>query len=322
MIKKTLILLLLSSCINSHQIKNLDELPKFYTSPKQNNQSILYGVGEGYNLNSATKSALINASSKLMTNISANIKLLSKSYNDNISEQYRQQINEKLEKITFNNYQISNSANFNNKIYVEIAIDRNNFIKQNVQKIKNLNQRFKNLSQNIEQKNIIDQYRNLKKINSKLYEAKILNIILDSVKYKNINYQENYQKYNQYQSQFDDLIEKMIFHIDKKSDKKIANIIKKGLSDQKIKISNKRSNLKNLIIIKINQEEVSDKIYGSFIVKLRVNIELINQGKILATNLIESSGSSVISKKEARNSAILEIYNKIQEDSIENILSL
>ena len=322
--KKLLILLFLSSCLsfNQNKIQTLQSLPGFYISPKQNDSVNLYGLGAGYNLHSATKSALSNASSKLMTNISANTKMLAKSYNDNVSEQYREQINEKLEKITFNNYQISNSANFNNQIYVEIAIDRQNFIKQNSQKLNNLNQRFKNLSKNLEQKNIIDQYRNLTKIQRKINEARILNIILDSIKYRGINYQKNYQNYNSYQNSFNNLIEKMLFKIDLKSDKDITRIIRKGFSDQKIKITTRNSKSKNLILLKIEKEQISDKVYGSFIVKLRVNFSLINQGKILASNIIESSGSSVISRKEAKNSAILEIYKKIEEESIERVVGL
>lgn len=322
--KKLLILLFLSSCIaiNSGQMQKLDSLPEFYLSAKQNNLSFLYGVGAGYNLNSATKSALSNASSKLMTNISANNKLLAKSYNENVSEQYRSQINEKLEKITFNNYQISNSANFKDKIYVEVEIDRNNFIKQNAIKLNNLNKRFKNLSNNLEQKNIIDQYRNLSKIQNKLNEAKILNIILDSIKYKEINYQENYKHYNSYQNDFDNLLEKMLFKIDPKSNRSLAKIIKKAFSDQKIKTTNKNIKSKNLVTIKIEMEEISNKIYGSFIVKLRVNFALINQDKILASNFIEASGSSVISKMEAKNSAIIAIHQKIKEESIENVLGI
>lgn len=322
--RNLLILLFLSSCLglNINKTEKLKYLPKFYISPKQNNQSMLYGVGEGYNLHSATKSALSNASSKLMTNISANSEMLIQSSNDNFTDQYRERINEKLEKITFNNYQISDSANFKDKIYVEIAIDRNSFVKQNAIKLNNLNKRFNNLFNNLEQKNIIDQYRNLNKIQNKLYEAKILNVILDSIKHKTIDYQQNYQNYNNYQNYYDNVIEKMLFKIDPKSDKSIARIIKKGLSDQKIKIINKDSKSNNLILLKIEKEEFSDKIYGSFIVKLRVNFSLVSQNKTLASNFIEASGSSVISTKEAKNSAILAIHQKIADESIEYILGL
>jgi len=257
-----------------------------------------------------------------MTNISANSEMLIQSSNDNFTDQYRERINEKLEKITFNNYQISDSANFKDKIYVEIAIDRNSFVKQNAIKLNNLNKRFNNLFNNLEQKNIIDQYRNLNKIQNKLYEAKILNVILDSIKHKTIDYQQNYQNYNNYQNYYDNVIEKMLFKIDPKSDKSIARIIKKGLSDQKIKITNKDSKSNNLILLKIEKEEFSDKIYGSFIVKLRVNFSLVSQNKTLASNFIEASGSSVISTKEAKNSAILAIHQKIADESIEYILGL
>ncbi len=114
----------------------------------------------------------------------------------------------------------------------------------------------------------------------------------------------------------------MLFKIDLKSDKDITRIIRKGFSDQKIKITTRNSKSKNLILLKIEKEQISDKVYGSFIVKLRVNFSLINQGKILASNIIESSGSSVISRKEAKNSAILEIYKKIEEESIERVVGL
>jgi hypothetical protein len=321
------LILFISSCSHTNYLNNnlnskkSDSIPDFYINPKQNDSQNLYAVGSGYNLDRAIKVALNNLASKLMTNISSQSKSISKSHNDHFSSQYSQKITENVEKITFNNYKISNSANFNKEFYAEIKIDRENFLAQNITKLNNLNRRFHNLSKNLNKKHIIDQYRNLNKIQDNLYKAQSLNYVLGGIGYDRKKINKNFDNYQIYQNDFDNLTSKINIKIDQKSNSKISTIIKKYISDQKIKIT--KNNSKNNIILRIDKKLLmKDKIYDSFFVKLSINISLISKNKILSNNLLELSGNSVISGKEAENAAINKLHDLIKNDDIQKIIGL
>jgi hypothetical protein len=72
----------------------------------------------------------------------------------------------------------------------------------------------------------------------------------------------------------------------------------------------KNLNNPNLVIIQINSQIVENKIYGSYIAKLKIDFSLLsNQNKIIKNTSFENTGSSVISQKEALSAAISGISN-------------
>ena len=75
---------------------SIKDLPSWYVSPKQNNASSLYGVGEGFSLEEATKTALADAAARLIVTISSESTLLREENQNSSNEESRQQINQNI----------------------------------------------------------------------------------------------------------------------------------------------------------------------------------------------------------------------------------
>ncbi|MFT7088042.1 MAG: hypothetical protein ACJAZX_001497, partial [Rickettsiales bacterium] len=301
----TAILFLTCSCSSSNQPQRLSSLPTWYASPTNSDAQNLYGVGEGYNLSEASSSALNNLAGKLMTSISSESSVLLESNRYSVNEQSRQNINEEVGKITFNNYQVSKSAAFGGKIYTEISVNKNGFINDYKQKLNDLDQKMANVFKSAQSKTILEKINDLNLVSNLSLEATRISQILANL--TNSSFKKNIDLYNSYQNSYLVLASKIEFFIENNGApqslvQKVVNI----LNQKQFKVV-KRKNLNNsnFVIIKINSNITEQKIYGSYIAKLRADFNLIsNQNKIIKSTSFENTGSSVISKKAAIDSAI------------------
>ncbi len=324
--KKYLILFLIifvSACSSSGNIESVSALPKWYISPAQNNAQNLYGVGEGYSLDEATKASLKNLASKLMVSISSESTMLLEENKFYTNEQSRQQINETVEKMDFVNYQVSKSVQMGPKIYVETIIDRNAFINDQTQKLSELNKNMQDNYNNLGDKNIIEKYNQLVGINDMAIQAKSINYILSGLG-SNSDKEKNLQQYNFYQKAYDGILQKIEFFIElNNSPKTIANVLGRAINNEKIKIVNFKTSNSNLVIIDVKTDLVENNIYGANIAKLKINFSLLsNLGKVLKSNSVEVTGNSVVSKNEAVNAAISQLSEKINHQGILKILGI
>jgi hypothetical protein len=304
----TAFLFLIFSCTSNTQPQQLNQLPSWYITPKVSDQQNLYGVGEGYTLAEASKSSLNNLASKLMTSISSESSMLLESNKYATNEQSRQKISEVVAKITFNNYQVNNSTSFGGKIYTEIAVNRDGFIADYSQKLNGLNQKMADIFNKAQNKTILEKLNDLEAVNNLSLEAQSITQILSSLGAKPSNFKNNIDLYNSYQNSYQNLVNKIEFFIENQNAPKsaIARLIN-DLNRKNLKIvKSKNLDNPNLVIIKINSEITEQKIYGSYIAKLKMDFNLLsNQNKIIKSQSFENSGSSVISKEEAVKAAVV-----------------
>ena len=95
-----LALFLLSSCGgNSKGNLQSSNLPSWYVKPKQNDSQNLYGAAQGNSVEESTKSALVDAASRLMVSISSESSLLREENKTDSNEEMRQKISQNIEKI-------------------------------------------------------------------------------------------------------------------------------------------------------------------------------------------------------------------------------
>jgi hypothetical protein len=304
-------LFIIFSCSSNSDIQQLNQLPSWYISPKSFDNQNLYGVGEGYTLAEASKSALNNLAGKLMTSISSESSILLESNKYAVNEQSRQKINETVAKITFNSYQVNNSAAYGGKIYVEVAVNRGEFILNYSQELKDLNQKMADIFAQAQAKTILEKLNDLQTVNDLSVEAKLIAQIISSLDSNSANsFKDNIDLYNKYQNSYQNLSSKMEFFIENKNAPLgLVSKLINDLNQKKLKVV-KTKNLANpnLVIIQINAKINEQRIYGSYITKLKLDFNLLsNQNKIIKSQSFENTGSSVLSKAQAVDAAVLGI---------------
>lgn len=312
---------LVTSCSGKSPHQNLDG-PSWYLSPQQNNSENLYGVAEGYTLEEATKYALADAASRLIVSISSESSLLREENQTSTNEEMRQQVRQSVEKISFTNFRVTNSKNIGPKIFVEVQIERAPFINEQKEKVGFLERQISDLDKNSLGKNTLQRRNSLLKILGLEKELELKARILAGAG-ENINLKEKLNRAADFQNQLEKLSDKTEFYFEINSPKEISQIIRSSLNKEKIKISPSRNNSNvNQVVIKIQSERRSHQIYEAYLTKLEIDFENLANGKVVASNTIEVTGSSSISDKESYASALKSFEEKIAQDGILKIIGI
>ncbi len=322
---KIFLILILSfaifSCSNSTQNKeSLNELPKFYLSPTQNDSQNIYGIGEGFNYEEATKSALSDMASRLLVSISSTSTLIREENKSDFNEEIRQNISQNIEKIDFSGFEVSKTQKYNQRIYVEVKVARLQFINLQKEKIIFLDNQITNFQNQLSEQNIVKKRKTLTEILDLARQSEILTRIIFAD--RNSELSKKLKIISDAKNELSKLNDKVEFYFENQADSKIYNVIKNAANKEKIIVVNNKSNSKNQIQIKINSSKTVAQIYGSYVAKIKISFDNLNQNQIIASNSIEVSGSSVVSEDEAYNAAIVNLRQKINEEGILEILGI
>ncbi len=315
------VLFLVFSCQNNkNSNKDSQDLPKWYISPKDNDSQSLYGVGEGYSLEEATKAALGDAAGRLIISISSESNLLREENQNSTNEEIRQQIKQNVEKIDFVGFRVSNSKKIGPKLYAEIEIERDPFIAAQKEKMLFLDRQIIDIEKNISKQNVIQKRNSLIQTLDLAKQSEILARILQSNGEKS-HLQEKLNIIANAQNQLNKMTDKIEFFIISDSSD-IKSAISTALNRERIKISPMQKNSPEQIVINIISKVKTGNVYGSYITKINIEFQNKSADKIIASNLIEVSGSSIISDKESYMAAAEALKDKISKDGILKILGI
>lgn len=314
------VIFLVASCASS--VSKADETPSWYIKPKQNNASNLYGVAEGFTLEEATKYALADAASRLMVSISSESNLIREENQNSTNEEMRQQVRQSVEKISFTNFQVTNSKKLGQNFFVEVQIERDPFINEQKERVAFVEKKISDLEKDSAGKNPIQRRNSLLKILDLGKELDLKSRILAGAG-ENINLKEKLTRIANFQNQFDKMSDKIEFYFEINSPKEVAKVIRTALNKEKIKIASSRNSADSgQIVIRIKSSSRSNKIYEAFMTKLEVDFENVSGEKVLASNSVEVTGSSTISEKESYLASLKSLEEKIEQDGILKILGI
>ena len=316
-------ILLFCSC--NYTVKKVPEkfsdLPIWYVSVTPNDGQNLYGVGEGYTLEEATKAALAYAAARIIVSVSSQSSLLREENNSSTNEEMRQKINQNIEKIDFVNFVVTKSVDYKTKIYAEIAIDREQFIRAQREKSEYLDQKIANLQKNIPSQNLIQKRNSLIELVDLLKQGELLARILQAAG-EDSDVKKKLSMLADTQNQLAKLNDKVEFYFEFGINQEIATIISNALNKERISVVKTKTNASNQVAVEVSSSKKSSEIYGAYITKIKLNFENKSAGKIIASNSIEVSGSSTISEKESYAASLEVFKEKVTNDGILKILGI
>ena len=324
------IIIIPGSCSIAHSaINDKEKLPKWYLTPKNNNGKYLFGVAEGSNLEEATKLALIDFSSKLLVKISSESQMIAEENRYSINEETRRNIQQIVEKVELSNFRVSNSEQIKNRLFVEIEVERMPFIQQQQQSIDFLQQQINDLQVSIKKpeniNNPIKKRFNLQKILELSKRIEILARFINGAGGE-VDIVAKLSQISSFKKQFEEVNDNNEFFItyDKSQNyiPAIAKLITKALNAEKINVATKINKSSHQIIVKITSDYEKNLIYKNYLVKMKVNFSNYLQDKIIASNDFEVTGASVVDEKQALNSAIANLEERINKEGILKILGI
>ncbi len=315
-----LALLALASCASNTQSSS--ETPSWYVTPKQNNAENLYGISVGHTLEESTKYALADAASRLMVSLSAESTLTREEDRSGVNEEMRQKVRQNIEKISFTGFKVSRSQKVGVQIFTEVEIPRDSFLREQRERIEFVEKKISDLDKNSAGKNTIQRRNSLLKILDLGKELELKSRIVAGSG-ENIDLKSKLNRLADFSNQLEKLSDKVEFYFEINSPQQIAKIIRSALNKEKLKVSPSRDESNaNQVVIRVRSSSRSNKIYEAFLTKLQIDFENIAEGKVVASNEIEVTGSSSISEKESEAAALSTLAEKISADGILKIIGI
>lgn len=302
--------------------KKSDETPSWYITPKENDGENLYGVSVGQTLEEATKYALADAASRLMVSLSSESNLLREENKSGTNEEMRQKVRQNIEKISFTGFKVSHSQKIGTQIFIEVEIAREPFLREQQEKVEFIEKKISDLDKNSRGKNTIQRRNSLLKILELGKELELKSRILAGAGV-DINLKEKLNRLADFQNQLEKISDKVEFYFEINSPPEIAKIIRSALNKQKLKLAQSRNESNsNQVVIRIKSSSRSNKIYDSFLTKLEIDFENLVDSKVVASNMVEVTGSSSISDEEAKAAALTNLAEKISTEGILKIIGI
>lgn len=312
------------SCGKTNQLTSLSSADNsdisWFLNPENNNATDIYGFGEGRTLEQATKSALSDASARLSVSISSTSNLLLEENELDTNSEFRKKITQNIDAIQFPNFETVRSGKKDQNVYIQVKINRDEFVNLQNEKINFLKNKIKNLKKSIANQNVIKKRKSLQEIIKLAKEGEVLVRIVHGA--NNGELKTILQTQSDAENKLSKLSDNYDFYFKTKSDVKIYSIISKYLNRQGVSISTVKNNSDSQIVMDIKSTQQTNKIYGSYITKITVNFSNFMKNKIVATNKLEASGSSTIGRNESYNAAIKSLDEKIKKEGVFKSLGL
>lgn len=305
------IFILLSMIILTQSCAKQTKYPGWYLVPPKNTTKLLYGVGEGFEPEEAKQAALNDVAGRLRTTIGSKFESASEVDLSGASNSVSQKVAAKVEKTTFNNYNVVQLETVRGGTFVTmVSVDAEKLIAEYKSDIVQMKSNMANLLKAgtgiMQQRNNVAKAVNISiDMESKLRIMKSIDDSIDTS--EDLTYVTKVR-------QDLILINSQIKPSVVASNLEVASIINYGLN--KLNISSSGENKSN-VTIKITDKWVSTSVMGANIARLVMNISVIDSDeKIIATSLAEITGSSATSIEIAKNSAIANMKKDIDKKGI------
>lgn len=320
----TVIILLLSmqACsLGTKQTKKAS-IPLWVLTPAADTRATIYGIGSGYSYNDAKEAALKDISGKLITEISSQSKSELSVHNASVSRSANEQINTRTVETQLSDYKVTKSEQVNNELFMQISMSRESFIRNTSTRLKELDDKIRNLIQGISNKPKLQQFIATQDLKPNIAKARSLVLLLQAA-----GGQQNTDKYLAYYGSAlknsSDLLHNLHFNVSSsKNLKSFAKHLVTLLHNENISASISKSKNGNAQIY-ISGDTSSNVIFSQHISQLKINIKTSDRNnRAISVVEHESSGSSTSSSVLASASAIKNMGQKIKDNGILKSLGL
>lgn len=281
------------------------EIPKWVQNPLGDTAESIYGIGEGYSLESAKKSALRDIAGKLMTKVSSESVGRASDSNGQSSSSFQQKINTQIEDTKLTSYETIRAINVNGQYYVLIDMDRKVFIKDNKNKLDEIEAKITQELSGIERKNKLVQLAHYNKVVQLAEEARRPLYLIQAVN-SQFDIDSYLKKYRQYEQNEKQLSQTTQFAI--KYDAGMSGVAKRLADSMKINGFQVNNNTNHDAIISISGTATKSEAFSmkmvaiNFIVTVKTDNNLLINSKQYIIN-----GSSVSSYAAGELNALNQI---------------
>ncbi|SDI59840.1 LPP20 lipoprotein [Ferrimonas sediminum] len=287
-------------------------VPSWYLAPPADTASHLYGVGAGLSPLNARQQALIDITSRLQVRVQGRLKAHTQTLNGQVDQRVEQQVESENAAFTLSNYELYESAHDKNTFYQLIRVDRPALMAGLEQQ---LNQHLEQLSQLRQQP--MSSLRQFRKLNQNLTTADTARALAGVLE--------------QQQHPVPDLAPLSWFERRLAEHKANSSIlleftdtspqteafVSQWLDDSGFQVSGPNP----IAILKFNIDaQPARELFGQYHVRLDGKLTVVDQGQIVHTKRLTSTGVSSLSEAQAKAVAEQQLLKQIAGENIWQLL--
>ncbi len=302
-------------------------MPSWYINPPANNPMYLYGLGEGMNIERATRNALDNMASRLSVTVESTYEVktkIQKGYTESFSQNSQRNLKSEVAKIRISNYEVDKSEKIAPGHYVVLVkSDKEKFY---TSLVKELDMKFKTLNEKRavnKGANIIKQayfYQDAVNETNEMMSTLLVLGTLDE-NFNDKKYLDDIQTINAENEAVKKAIN-FVIQTDKAS-LNMAEAVRVALTDSGFKVVSSKAKNSNTVFVKLSSRAEESKAMGFIVAKITTNIEVKTaDGKTVGGNKLNINGQSPQSFELAKENGSKKLKKMIQKEGINTILGL
>lgn len=136
--------------------------PDWVLNPPKDTADVYWGVGEGYDLETAKRTALKDVAARLRVSISGSLESQVSVRNEQVDRLARNKVSEVVQKTEFTNYTVEKTAKSNDGLFAMVKVDRRAFIRETQTKFDNLNKLVQDAVRDLDRKSALERFQILR----------------------------------------------------------------------------------------------------------------------------------------------------------------
>lgn len=284
--------------------------PDWVLNPPKDTADFYWGVGEGYDLETAKRTALKDVAARLRVSISGSLESQVSVRNEQVDRSARNKVSEVVQKTEFTNYTVEKTARSNDGLFAMVKVDRRAFIRETQTKFDNLNKLVQDAVRDLDRKSALDRFQILRTALPNIENAIAYGQLL-RVAAAGFSGNAEVTKLESLQDRALNAGNSLVFTLQyKPADADIAQVLTNHINANGMRVGNAgESGLVLTIASSANQE----LLFGNRNVRLRVTLNLLDERKQnVAAKEYQVNGNSLDTYTAARQDAMRALGNAMK----------
>lgn len=279
------------------------DAPAWVLAPPPDSREYLYGVGEGFDLDSAKRAALRDVASKLRVSVSGTMQSELTVRNEQVNRQVIDRVTAEIQKIDFSRYEIAKVSKTGHGVATLIQVDRQAFIAETEDRLNALDLEIRAATDDLNSQSPLNRFVSLTTIRKQVLSARSYAQILTGARTSAAR-DPRIARYESLLSRADTVVNDLQVEIHHRpEDSDLASALSGVITDAGAKVVSSAGS--NGAVLSLESNQRSNFLQGSHMINMPVLVNTLDaKGRLVAAKRYELVGASISDQKSARMNAI------------------
>ena len=317
-----LLLLLLGGCLADTGSTFLSggkkEAPSWVLSPPADTGAVLYGVGEGHDLDEARLAALRDVAAKLRVSISASTDSQVNVSNNLVDRSSSSKVSEEVRKTTFAKHQLEKTEVYPNSVYALVSVDRQLLVSETKNRLDEKDRALRAGLDSARGHTGLERLRIASQMKPVADDVVDLLSLMSSASpgFSRVAYNKQVEAWRQLN---DDAMRNLSFRLQfQPADQDVANLLRQMMSESEYRIV---EGGQATGVVYVSTESTNQSIYGSNQVRLKLHVSLRSEeGRVFSQKEYQAEGASLEDRLVARQAAVRKLAGDLKKHGTADVL--